>query len=78
MKISIELDKLFSDKLDEMIKEIEHNIQKTMSVEELAKYKKYPYLATSKSEIVERLIDEVDFSASLKQKIINELSEFYC
>ena len=77
-KISIELDKLFSDKLDEMIKEIEHNIQKTMSVEEFAKYKKYPYLATSKSEIVERLIDEVDFSASLKQKIINELSEFYC
>jgi len=77
MKISIELDKLFSDKLDEMIKEIEHNIQKTMSVEELAKYKKYTFLATSKSEIVERLIDEVDFSASLKQKIINEISEFY-
>ena len=76
-KISIELDKLFSDKLDEMIKEIEHNIQKTMSVEELAKYKKYTFLATSKSEIVERLIDEVDFSASLKQKIINEISEFY-
>ena len=76
-KISIELDKLFSDKLDEMIKEIEHNIQKTMSVEELAKFKKYTFLATSKSEIVERLIDEVDFSASLKQKIINEISEFY-
>ena len=75
MKISIELDKLFSDKLDEMIKEIEHNIQKTMSVEELEKYKKYPYLATSKSEIVESLIEEIDLSGNLRQRIINQLSE---
>ena len=75
MKISIELDKLFSDKLDEMIKEIEHNIQKTMSVEELEKYKKYPYLATSKSEIVESLIEEIDISGNLRQRIINQLSE---
>ena len=74
-KISIELDKLFSDKLDEMIKEIEHNIQKTMSVEELEKYKKYPYLATSKSEIVESLIEEIDLSGNLRQRIINQLSE---
>ena len=74
-KISIELDKLFSDKLDEMINEIEHNIQKTMSVEELEKYKKYPYLATSKSEIVESLIEEIDLSGNLRQRIINQLSE---
>lgn len=75
MKISIELDKSFSDKLDGMIKEIEHNIQKTMSVEELEKYKKYPFLATSKSEIVESLIEEIELSTNLRQRIINKLSE---
>ena len=32
-KISIELDKSFSDKLDEMIKTIELNIQKDLSVD---------------------------------------------
>ena len=75
MKISIELDKSFSDKLDGMIKEIEHNIQKTMSVEELEKYKKYPFLTTSKSEIVESLIEEIELSTNLRQRIINKLSE---
>ena len=75
MKISIELDKSFSDKLDGMIKVIEHNIQKTMSVEELEKYKKYPFLATSKSEIVESLIEEIELSTNLRQRIINKLSE---
>ena len=75
MKITIEIDKLFSDKLDEMIKTIEFNIQKDMSVEELEKYKKYPFLMTTQSEIVERLIDEIDLSSTLKEKIINELSD---
>ena len=75
MAISIEIDKSFSDELDEMINEIELNIQKTMSVEELEKYKKNPFLATSKSQIIESLIDEIELSPSLKQKIINELSE---
>ena len=32
-----------------------------MSVEELEKFKKYPHLNTTKSEIVERLIDELDY-----------------
>ncbi len=75
MKISIELEKSFSDKLDGMIKEIEYNIQKKMSVEDLAKYKKYPFLATSKSEIVESLIGEIKLSTDLRQRIINQLSE---
>ena len=75
MAISVEIDKSFSDELDEMINEIELNIQKTMSVEELEKYKKYPFLATSKSQIIESLIEEIELSPSLKQKIINELSE---
>ena len=65
----------FSEKLDEMIKTIELTLQKNMSVEELEKFKKYPHLNTTKSEIVERLIDELDYSPTLKQKIINELSE---
>jgi len=75
MKISIELDRSFSDKLDEMIKEIEHNVQKNMSAEDLAKYKKCPFLATSKSEIVESLIGEIELSTNLRQRIINQLSE---
>ena len=76
MAISIEIDKSFSDELDEMINEIELNIQKTMSVEELEKYKKYPFLAISKSQIIESLIDEIELSPSLKQKIIN--AELIC
>jgi len=75
MAISIQIDKDFSDKLDEMIKEIELNIQKTMSVEELEKYKKYPILFTSKSDVIVTLIDEIELSPSLRQRIINQLSE---
>ena len=75
MAISIQIDKGFSDKLDEMIKEIELNIQKTMSVEELEKYKKYPILFTSKSDVIVTLIDEIELSPSLRQRIINQLSE---
>lgn len=75
MNTSIEIHNSFSEKLDEMIKTIELTLQKNMSVEELEKFKKYPFLNTTKSEIVERLIDELDYSPTLKQKIINELSE---
>ena len=75
MAISIQIDKGFSDKLDEMIKEIELNIQKTMSVEELEKYKKYPILFTSKSDVIVTLIDEIELLPSLRQRIINQLSE---
>ena len=75
MNTSIEIHNSFSEKLDEMIKTIELTLQKNMSVEELEKFKKYPHLNTTKSEIVERLIDELDYWATLKQKIINELSE---
>ena len=74
MTISIQIDKYFSDKLEEMIKEIELNIQNSMSFEELEKYKGYPFLATSKSKIIGSLIDEIELSPSLRRRIINQLS----
>ena len=74
MAISIEIDKSFSDELDEMINEIELNIQNSMSFEELEKYKGYPFLATSKSKIIGSLIDEIELSPSLRRRIINQLS----
>ena len=75
MKDLIGIETSYSKRLDELIKTIELKLQKNMTIEELENYKKYPHLNTTKSEILERLIDELDYSATLKQKIINELSE---
>ena len=75
MKDLIGIETSFSKRLDELIKTIELKLQKNMTIEELENYKKYPHLNTTKSEILERLIDELDLSSSLKEKIINELSE---
>ena len=72
-KISIELDQSTMEIFDEIIKAVEINIHKKMSVEELEKYKKYKFLATTYSDIAQKLADRWEnLPAIVKQKIVSE------